>query len=133
MEFDNRKLAFSFQIISLKNFLEWESLSSCPGFESGNRIVTHQPSKVHKRQQVRWPKNLESQPQEEETSSHATTYEYGAAQTKLSTRSKIPPCSGIKSPKSFRPASRFNMEAVKSPIKPNNPSKVPCKAPVHTK
>ena len=44
---------------------------------------------------------------------------YGAVNMKESTRSKIPPCSGIKSPKSFKPASLFSILAVKSPIKPN--------------
>ena len=37
----------------------------------------------------------------------------------------MPPCSGIKSPKSLRPASRLSIEAVKSPTNPNNASRIP--------
>ena len=59
-----------------------------------------------------------------------TSHEYGAVKMKLSTRSIIPPCSGSKSPKSFIPESRFNIEAVRSPTNPKNAKEIPCKGPV---
>ena len=41
----------------------------------------------------------------------------------------IPPCSGIKSPKSFSPASLFSNDAVKSPTNPNKAKITPCIGP----